>query len=145
MKPKEALVKDGFLPAGSENKRGRLSGEAIERCKELVSQGWNIDGYSVVKSNEPEDEKTAPVAKKTAAPDPNRVYDIPDEVRSEDVWQAYTYVGGKRTEVGMRTVCNSCGASLTYCRCRTPMVWIDFDQQSVVNFTTRTTPLRRPY
>lgn len=129
MKPKVALVKDGFLPAGSENKRGRLSGEAIARLKVLAGQGWDIEGYSVSRSA---DTAVAPTVTKVAT-DPNRVLDVPDEARSEDLWTAHTSEGS----VGMRAVCNGCGNSLTYCRCQHPRVWVDYDREAVVFFKPR--------
>ena len=133
MKPKIALVKDGFLPAGSENVRGRLSREAIERCKELAGTGWKIEGYTVSQSDTAET-----VITKSAPVDPNRVFDIPDEQRSEHEWEAFTSEG----TVGMRTVCNTCGSSLTYCWCEKPRVWLDSATSGVVYFKTRKTPLK---
>lgn len=134
MKPKVALVKDGFLPAGSENKRGRLSLAADARLKELAGMGWQIDGYSVSKSTTPD---TAPVVTKAASADPNRVVDVPDESRPESLWIAYRHADGKPVDVGMRTCCNVCRASLTYCRCESPRVWVDFDSEAVVYFKPR--------
>jgi hypothetical protein len=125
MKPKVALVKDGFLPPGSENKKGRLSGAAIDRLKELAGQGWDIDGYAVSKNA---DSNTVSVEKK--AVDPNAVIDIPNIARDEREMRAFTTEG----EVGMRTVDNICGASLTYCHCPHPRVWVDFDREAVVYF-----------
>lgn len=134
MKPKHALVKDGFLPAGSENKRGRLSLDAINRLKELAGSGWDIDGYSVSKPTT----STGPVkVEKTKASDSSRVLDVPDEHRAEELWTAHTSEG----EVGMRTVCNTCKCSLTYCWCPSPRVWIDHTQEGVVYFKPRTRPL----
>lgn len=133
MKPKVALVKDGFLPAGSENVRGRLSGAAIERCKQLAAQGWDIEGYSVSKST---DSTTAPVVEKVKAIDAG-IVEIPNEYRAEANWTAHTTEG----EIGMRTVCNVCGASLNYCGCLHPKVWVDFDREGVVYFKPRTNSL----
>lgn len=133
MKPKAALVKDGFLPAGSENKRGRLSAAAIDRLKELAGKGWDIEGYTVSKSSN----STAPPKVEKVAVDHNRVIDVPDESRPEADWQAFTTNG----EVGMRTCCNACGASLTYCRCPRPRVWLDFQTEGVVYFKPRTNPV----
>lgn len=135
MKPKVALVKDGFLPAGSENKRGRLSGAAIERLKELASQGWAIDGYTVTK---PTAATEKPAVEKVTV-DPNRIADVPDESRPEDEWQAFTTAG----EVSMRTVCNICHSSLTYCHDTLPRVWVDFETEGVVSFKPRTEPIKR--
>lgn len=137
MKPKVALVKDGFLPAGSENVRGRLSAAAIERCKELAAKGWDIDGYTVSKSTAAEDK---PVVEKVKH-DPNRIPDVPDQIRDENDWKAIRYFEGKPVEVGMRTVCNVCRSSLTYCPCEKPRVWVDYQDEAVVYFKPRTKPL----
>lgn len=140
MKPKVALVKDGFLPAGSENKRGRLSIDAINRLKELAASGWDIDGYSVTRTAPTVGKPTAPVVEKVKA-DPNTIPDVPDESRPEKDWQAYRKFGLEQVEVGMRTVCNVCGSSLSYCHCPKPVVWVDADLEAVVYFKPRTSPL----
>ncbi len=130
MKPKVALVKDGFLPAGSENKRGRLSGAAIARLKELAATGVKIEGYTVSQSSD----SSEPVKVEKVAVDPNRIADVPEETRPETSWQAFT----SESEVGMRTVCNGCKNSLTYCHCQFPKVWIDHTREGVVHFKPRT-------
>lgn len=134
MKPKVALVKDGFLPAGSENTRGRLSLSAITRCKELAAEGWDIDGYSKPTV------AVAPVAKtqdKVSKPATEfvGVADTPDEYRPESVWQAHANHGEKKVSIGMRTICNQCNNSLSYCHCRTPYVWLDFETEAAVSFS----------
>lgn len=132
MKPKVALVKDGFLPAGSENKRGRLSADAINRLKELALSGWDIDGYSVVKGT-PDPTAAIPLPGdrvEKVSVDPNSIADVPDETRPESDWNAF--VGNK--SIGMRTVCNTCHSSLTYCHCQHPRVWIDYNAEGVVVF-----------
>lgn len=130
MKPKEALVKDGFLPPGSENKRGRLSGEAIERCKALAAQGWRIEGYEVSQSAKTDE---SPVVKKVAASDPNRIPDVPEPFRDEDSVQAMAGT----TKIGNRTVCNICRSSLMYCPCPSPRVWLDHETEVVVHFAPK--------
>lgn len=126
MKPKEALVKDGFLPKGSENTRGRMSRDAIARCEELASKGWQIDGFSVTKSSD--NSKPDTVARiKT---DPNSVAEIPNPTRDESAMNAYSGT----VKVGMRTVCNNCRRSLTYCLCESPRVWLDHETQGIVYF-----------
>lgn len=125
LKPKVALVKDGFLPEGSENVRGRLSADAINRCKELASQGWDIDGYVVSKSSD-----STPSTVSKVKHDPNVIPDVPDATRPESSWTAW--VG--TLSVGMRTVCNNCRCSLTYCHCESPLVWLDHNDQGVVHF-----------
>lgn len=125
MKPKAALVKDGFLPAGSENKRGRISKEADARCKELAASGWAIDGYSVSKSTD----STETVVKVKS--DPNAVAEIPNATRDEKTLEAFYGT----VKVGMRTVCNNCRQSLTYCPCPQPRVWnFNGDDEVVVHF-----------
>lgn len=133
MKPKAALVKDGFLPAGSELKRGRLSADAINRCKELASQGWQIDGYEVSSTA-----NTEPVVNKVkVATGAKEIADIGEPFRHEDAWTAHSTMG----EVGMRTVCNNCRCSLTYCPCPHPVVNLDHETVGVVVFKSRTVPL----
>lgn len=126
MKPKEALVKDGFLPPGSENTRGRMSKAAIERCEQLAAQGWQIDGFQVSTSAE----SSEPAKVERVKVDPNRLVDVPDIRRPEDSWSAW--VGTQ--SIGMRTVCNNCRCSLTYCPCEQPRVWLDHETQGVVYF-----------
>lgn len=123
LKPKVALVQDGFLPPGSENKKGRLSGAAIERCKELAAQGVKIEGYEVSSSSTVEKVKA----------DPNAVVEIPEAFHDETALRAFTSEG----EIGMRTVCNNSGASITYCPCGQHRVWVDFDREGVVYFKPR--------
>lgn len=137
MKPKVALVKAGFLPPGSENKRGRLSAAAIDQLKKLAAQGWDIEGYSVTKSAD----TSKPVTVEKVSVDPNRIPDVPDEARSEELWEAVRFEDGKPVTVGMRTVCNGCTSSLTYCRCEHPRVWVDHKAEAVVRFKPRSKPL----
>lgn len=134
IKPKVALVKDGFLPPGSENKRGRLSGAAIERCKELAAKGMKIEGYETSRSSSPE---SVPVVNKVQVSTTSTIADIGEPFRHEEAYQAFTSEG----EVGMRTVCNNCHSSLTYCPCTHPVVNIDHDQTGVVYFKPRKSPL----
>lgn len=129
MKPKEALVKDGFLPAGSENTRGRMSKAAIARCEELAGKGWSIDGFSVTKSADTSKPDTV-VKVKT---DPNAVVDIPPPTRDETTMEAWAGT----VNVGMRKVCNNCRRSITYCPCPQPRVWVDFDTEAVVHFKAK--------
>lgn len=129
IKPKVALVQDGFLPKGSENKRGRLSQAAKERLAELASGGMDIEGYTVTKSSD----SSKPDKVERVSVDPNRILDVPDEARSEDDWTAHTVNG----QIGIRTVCNLCKSSLTYCHCPRPQVWLDHEQEGVVFFKPR--------
>lgn len=136
MKPKEALVKDGFLPAGAENKRGRLSADAIARCMELAAQGVKIEGYESKSDNT--------VAKVKIATGVKEIADIGDPIHDEREWEAYITVDGKTESVDMRKCCNLCGrTSLTYCPHPEPQVFVDFDQSAVVSFKQRRVPLVR--
>lgn len=130
MKPKVALVKDGFLPPGSENTRGRMSKAAITRCEELAAQGWKIDGFSAVKSSD----TSKPVTVERVSVDPNRIADVPDMARDERDFTAWVTREGKPEKIGMREVCNGCRSSFTYCHCSTPRFWLDHTRESVVTF-----------
>lgn len=117
MKPKEALVKDGFLPPGSENKRGRLSGAGIARCEELAAMGWSIEGFAAKASSD----TSKPVTVERVKTDPNRLVDVPDALRSDKDWSLVRKSDMKPIHaVGMRNVCQGCGSSFTYCPCSQP-------------------------
>lgn len=143
MKPKVALVKDGFLPAGSENKRGRLSGEAKSRLAELASQGWQIEGYSdaPVSPAKP----TASTPKREPAAESTGVVDVPEPYRDENSVEAFYMDGDRAMPVGMRHVCNTCGSSLTHCPCPTPKIWHGSNVEFLVEFKSRTKPLSKKW
>lgn len=130
LKPKVALVKDGFLPAGSENKRGRLSLAAIERLKVLAANGVAIEGYSVSK---PSDSTAAPVVTRVKH-DPNVIAELIPQTRGEDL---IPMVNGKVWPIGIKGCCNTCKVSLTHCPCPSPKVWLDFQTEAVVTFKPR--------
>lgn len=132
MKPKEYLLKHGHIDSIG---RGRLSREHIAIIEKAVAEGVNIEGYSV--SSKP----TAETPKVAREPRADTIPDVPDESRPEKNWQAYRKSGVDIVDVGMRTVCNNCGSSLTYCRCPKPVVWVDADIEAVVYFKPRTSPL----
>ena len=136
MKPKAALVKDGFLPAGSENKRGRMSAAGIARCEELVSQGWKIEGFAAASSKPSDESADAKPAVTRVKTDPNRLVDVPDMRRDERDWSAHVTVDGKSQEIGFRTVDNSCGSSLGWCYCPESRVWLN-NVERVVTFKAR--------
>lgn len=141
MKPKVALVKSGFLPPGSENVRGRMSAAAIAECERLVrEEGYQIQGFTLSKPTASAD-KSSEAKVERVSTDPNAIIEIPEETRPESSWVAYYYHDGKAVEVGMRTVCNLCRASLTYCHCDMPRVWLDHKSEGVVRFKERTSPL----
>lgn len=129
MKPKDWLKANGHI---TEIKRGRMSREHITLIKEAVANGAKIEGYGEVSAT-----ASAPATVERVAVDPNRLVDVPDVFRDERALMAYRVENGKNVEIGMRTVDNNCGSSLTYCRCDSPRVWVDHETQAVVNFKPR--------
>lgn len=114
--PKEALEKDGKIVVKSG--RGRMSREAVMRCKELAALGWNIKGYTVVKAK--------PVKEKT----PKAVASVPRTPGNQKVIADYVIfyeesefkaMNGK-TEYSMRECCNACMVSLVQCHCGSPTI-----------------------
>jgi hypothetical protein len=138
MKLKDALVKDGFLKAG-EAGRGRPSKAMIARAKELAAQGWDIDGFTVTVTPKSEAvaDKPAEVKHTPKTNGPQAIADVPDPTRFENSTEAFSMVDGKRRPVGMRTVCNNCRSSLTYCPCPSPVVNLDYNLTGVVEFRTK--------
>ena len=138
LKPKAALVKSGFLPAGSENQRGRMSAAMDAECQRLVAnEGYSIIGYEAVKPSLSLTKSDGPapiLVKKSATADPSRIADVPEPSRDERDWTATAEVEGKTVPVGMRTVDNLCRNSLTYCRCAEPRVWVSHTREAVVYF-----------
>lgn len=138
MKPKDWLLANGHI---KEITRGRMSREHIALIEQAVRDGEQIDGYAVSTAvRTPADTPTPPKVEKVAKPS-ERIADVPDETRPESSWEAYTYYNGAKKDIGMRTVCNTCGNSLTYCPCRTPMVNLDDGGVGLVSFKVRTKPL----
>lgn len=131
MKPKEYLLKHGHI---SEIGRGRLSAAHIAIIKEAVAKGENIEGYSV--STAPAT-SAKPAAEVTREARSDSIMDVPDESRPEKEWSAYRFEDGKQVPVGIRTVCNNCGSSLSYCHDRKPVVWVDHETEAVVYFKPR--------
>lgn len=131
IKPKQWLYDNGHLEVIG---KGRMSRAHIALIEDAVRSGVNIEGYTAEKPVLATDK---PVDVKRIAVDPNRVVDVPDMTRDERDTVAFYMADGKRIEIGMRTVDNNCGSSLTYCSCESPRVWVDFDRQVVVNFGTR--------
>jgi hypothetical protein len=134
MKPKAALVKDGFLPPGSEKARGRMSAAGIKRCEELAAKGWLIEGFAIGK---PSADTSKPVTVERVKPEAGRMLDVPDMRRSEEEWSASVMVDGKSRPVGFRTVCNGCGNSLGWCYEESSRVWVDHNHEAVVRFTPK--------
>jgi hypothetical protein len=123
MTPKEALAKDGRVPVSMG--RGRLSREGIARCKELVAEGWVINGYSVDTSPSKSTEKT--VVKKV--PQTNEKV-IQDFVILYDL-RLYKAVAENGKTYTLRECCNNCRVSLVQCHCGKPTILGDI-QVSIV-------------
>ena len=131
MRPKEWLVKNGHLPEGSENARGRLSRENIARIEAAVAAGANIEGYSrqgVASTVEP-----PKVTKTTVAAE--GIGETPQETVPEKYNVAY--VGNQ--VIGNRTVCDNCHRSLNFHICGSPKVMYN-GVPSVVEFKSRPNP-----
>lgn len=137
MRPKDYLHSKGLID--NPNQRGRMSLAHKEIIEQAVRDGVQIDGYTVSQHQPASAEVNAPVKVERKSSD--GIADVPNEVRPEASWEAYTYVEGVKREVGMRTVCNGCRCSLTYCHCRTARVWVSSEFEGLVNFTPRTKPL----
>ena len=138
MKPKQWLFDNGHITV---IKQGRLSGEHKALIENAVRNGAQIEGFAVSTATpKNEAEKSMPKVEKVSV-DANRILDVPDEARNENQWEAYRFQDGKPVEVGMRTVDNGCGSSLSYCRCESPRVWVDVDNEAMVRFKPRTRPL----
>lgn len=117
MTPKQALEKDGTIPV--KQGRGRLSADAVERCKWLVAnKGWSIKGYSVSDTVATPDKPTEKVVKKVAV---NNEKVIQDFVILFDE-RMFKAIGVDKKEWGMREVCNSCRVSLVQCHCDNPTI-----------------------
>lgn len=130
MRPKEWLVKNGHLPAGSENARGRISAVNIELLKAAVAGGAYIEGYS---ASVPKSSDSTPKAERVAVVD--AIADTPEETVPEQYNVAM--VGDK--VIGMRTVCDACKRSLNFHICDSPRV-MDNGVSSVVRFKSRKDP-----
>lgn len=124
MSPKQALIKDGTVPV--KEGRGRLSREADERCRQLVSEGWDIRGYAV-NTTKSVDLPDKPVAQ--SKPTVNKVI-----VTNEKVVQEFTILYDERAYVAvdatgqpwsMRNACNNCRVSLVQCHCGNPSIFGD--------------------
>lgn len=125
MSPKEALIKDGTIPV--KEGRGRLSREAIDRCKWLVAnKGWSIKGYEAVKPNSDTAAPAAPVeVKKVAVAGGEKIIHDIIYTYPEDQWKAVNTITGKVLTgkwMGMREVCNTCRVSLVGHRCENPTI-----------------------
>jgi hypothetical protein len=133
MGPKEWAKANGFpdIKLG----KGRMPADARAAVEAFVAGGGHIDGYQAVT---PKDDSTeTPKVGRTT--NSTGIADIGEERRPEQYNRAY--VGDR--EIGMRTVCNNCHSSLTYCGCASPTVYgygVDTNTPSVVSFKPRPNP-----
>lgn len=140
MKPKEWLLKNGHI---KEITRGRISRENHALIEAAVKNGAKIEGYSVstaapVEGNDETPESTVTKAKVSSE---KVIYDVGPERYVEDETVGYIHQDGKQVEISLRTVCNTCGASLTYHMCDSPRVWVDHKTEAMVYFKPRSKPL----
>lgn len=139
MKPKEWLKANGHIPDA--NVRGRMSREHKALIEDAVAQGVAIDGYEVVKAKPATSTKpaTAPAVERVAGTGAKVIADIGEPYRDERALKAYWVKDGKNLPIGMRTVDENCGNSLTYCFCPNPRVRVlDNDGPVMVLFKSIT-------
>jgi hypothetical protein len=129
MTPKDALRKwNAENPTKSidfSEGRGRLSRAAVEKCTELVQNGWSIAGYAVVP-----DSGTPRARKSKSAPQTvERVKTVNEKVIAEFVilWDERMYSAVDKTGKvwSMRNVCNNCRVSMVQCHCQSPTIFGD--------------------
>jgi hypothetical protein len=126
MKPKVALVKSGFLPAGSENKRGRLSAAAIAECVRLVAEeDYVIEGYvsskpARAKNDKTVDDSPVTVTKEKVATSSNEIVQ-PFYRYGENGVNTHEAVTADGRVFDLRQAC-SCGYSLSGHRCNAPQI-----------------------
>jgi hypothetical protein len=138
MKPKEWLLKNGHI---KEITRGRISRENHALIEKAVRDGASIEGYSVSTAAVKGTETPESTIVKAKVSSEKTVADIGPERFDEAVTVGYIHQDGKSVEISLRTVCNTCGASLTYHVCDSPRIWVDFDTEATVYFKPRTKPL----
>lgn len=139
MKPKEWLLKNGHI---KEITRGRISRDNHALIEKAVRNGASIEGYSVSTARPVEGVETPEsTIVKAKVSSEKVVADVSPERYDESVTVGYVHKDGEPVEISLRTVCNTCGGSLTYHVCDSPRVWVDFDTEATVYFKPRTKPL----
>lgn len=129
MKPKQWLFDNGHIDKMGQ---GRMSAVHIALVKEAVSNGVQIEGYSVVTSK-PSATTAKPAETVERTTSETGMVDVPEPVRMADEWDAFDDTG-KRFDIGIKGVCENCRSSVTYCRCKFPVLRVDNDRVSVVTF-----------
>ncbi len=139
MKPKKWLIDNGHMSADKINQRGRLSRENVALIEAAVRNGADIEGYTSVTSKPTADsDKPAEVKVERATATGERIIDVPNPIRPEDSWSAHTFIDGKKVAVGMKTVDQGCGNSLTYCACRNASAYVGIHQDiCLITFTPK--------
>lgn len=137
MRLKEALAKAGKIDP-SQVTRGRPSAQMIEWGKELVKDGWSIEGFQVPASAV--SDKPAEVKHTPATNTGKDISDIGDPIHPLHSWRAVITVNGKKVPppTGPKAVCNTCIRSLPWCFCETPIVNLDHERTAVVEWVIRT-------
>lgn len=132
MKPKQWLFENGHIKTMG---RGRVSAAHQELLKKAVSEGVEIEGYSTPKK------ATAPKRASVPKPDADStgVVSVREVVRSDREWSAH--IGADAKTIGMRTVCDTCKSSFTYCACPNPCVILDDFTLARVTFKRLTKPI----
>jgi len=134
MKPKQWLADNGHIDKADINKRGRMSGAHKALIMEAVANGVHIEGYSVVKPDAVTAKPDAtPTVARTGGNGEKVIADIGDPVREASQWEAYDDTGA-RIVTGIKSVCDNCRTSFTYCRCSYPVKMLDGGRVSVVTF-----------
>lgn len=131
MKPKQWLADNGHIDKADINKRGRMSGAHVALIKEAVSNGTHIEGYSVSKPAVQTVKPTGETVTRTTSD--TGMVDVPEMVRDPRDWTAHDDTG-KVLPIGIKGCCDNCRSSLTYCRCKFPVVMLDGGRVSVVTF-----------
>jgi hypothetical protein len=124
MSPKDALRKwNAENPtkaiAFSEG-RGRLSRAAVDKCTELVGNGWSITGYATVNK---------PLSSTAVSQTVERVKVSNEKVIAEYVIKydekLYSAIDKTGKVWSMRNACNNCKVSLVQCHCDAPSIFGD--------------------
>jgi hypothetical protein len=125
MSPKDALRKwNAENPTKSiafSEGRGRLSRAAVDKCSELVGNGWTITGYATVNKSS---SSTAPVAQTVERVKTSNEKVIADFVIFYDE-NAYSAVDKTGKVWSMRNCCNNCKVSMVQCHCDAPTIFGD--------------------
>ena len=129
MRAKEWLKANGFPDINLG--KGRLSNEQRTAVEAAVAKGVRIDGYQATTNVGAEAPKVERVS-----PGVTTIADIGEPTRPEAYWIA---TAGDQV-VGNRTVCLNCRCSLTYCKCESPRVNLDYNKVGVVSFKPRPNP-----